>query len=69
MHNIEIENQRWGHKDLYVTPEEVQKLNPKDWILEAFLWDEQQEGDDFWFYLNDKWLKIIEENKQIVWGE
>jgi len=69
MHNIEIENQRWGHKDLYVTPEEVQKLNPENWVLKAFAWDKQQEGWDFWEDINVEWLNIIAQNfdTNIVW--
>jgi len=69
MHNVKIENQRWDDIKNYIKLEELKKQTPFDWICYAFDWELQKEGNDFWGYLNDKWLNIIEENnnKQIVW--
>ena len=35
---------------------EIEEDNPYDWILNAFEWGSQPEGDYFWQGLNEEWI-------------
>ena len=37
----------------------VAPLEPVDWILMSFDWDNTPEGDEFWEELNSKWYKEL----------
>jgi len=69
MHNVKIENQRWGDKTKYKILFEIQSIKPNKWIEEAFNFQKQIEGNKFWSALDCEWKALIKENKdkQIVW--
>lgn len=37
----------------------LQPIDPVDWILVTFDWDESPEGGEFWEELNSKWYRIV----------
>lgn len=40
-----------------------EEVDPFDYIEEAFIWYDTNEGYNFWYALDLKWNKIYEENK------
>lgn len=43
-------------------------VNPNEWLISAFCWEETNEGKQFWKNLNNKWqqiLKNLEQNDNI----
>lgn len=35
-------------------------LNPKNYVLSAFVWGRAEQGHDYWSKINNKWLNAIE---------
>ncbi len=65
MYNTRTENQRWPFKENYKTLDEIKKLDPYDFIQEAFYWKNTKEGFGFWQKFHDKWIEIVGENPTI----
>ena len=45
--------------------DKIYKEDPEFWIFDAFNWDEQPEGPDFWIELHEEWAEICKEGEEI----
>ena len=58
MNNIRVENQRWGTLEEYIKPEDIQDLEPDEWISRAFKWNMQSLGSAYWATIHNKWNDV-----------
>jgi len=69
MENSKIENQRWSVIGHYIKPNKIKETSKYKWIFGAFSWFNTKEREDFWEDLNNKWITICDDNKDVVWDD
>ena len=47
----------------------IKEEEPENWIVDAFFWDDEPEGEEFWNKLDNEWSKICREQEVCYGGE
>ena len=61
-YNLEKQAKRLYGPDYSGKIDSLFSVNPKNYILEAFLFSKTIEGEDYWLELNHKWCEYLKIN-------